>query len=204
MFKVIEMGTLIQKFCFWQVQHIQGLPKDWEEKVDKVHQLFSRVPHYNKVRLLKVYLLNFRKSINLLSDDWFLLLLQNLKQYELDYRDRGRAGLRIQSSVKNFQLTLEVLLTTLIYDFSDKHLNYATQLPRYILVSSISFSRSGFELVHLTLYIMLYHLNFLKDVPTLASCTLLDASNLNLDYKMNAIHFEWNGEDPCPERRCLI
>lgn len=62
-----------------QVQHIQGLPKDWEEKVDKVHQLFSRVPHYNK----------------------------NLKQYELDYRDRGRAGLRIQSSVKNFQLTLE-------------------------------------------------------------------------------------------------
>ncbi|XP_062156639.1 tubby-like protein 8 [Alnus glutinosa] len=62
-----------------QVQHIHGLPKDWEEKVDRVHQLFSRVPHYNKI----------------------------LKQYELDYRDRGRAGLRIQSSVKNFQLTLE-------------------------------------------------------------------------------------------------
>ncbi|KAE7997192.1 hypothetical protein FH972_001847 [Carpinus fangiana] len=62
-----------------QVQHIHGLPKDWEEKVDRVHQLFSRVPHFNKI----------------------------LKQYELDYRDRGRAGLRIQSSVKNFQLTLE-------------------------------------------------------------------------------------------------
>ncbi|KAK4590064.1 hypothetical protein RGQ29_020578 [Quercus rubra] len=29
------------------------------------------------------------------------------KQYELDYRDRGRGGLKIQSSVKNFQLTLE-------------------------------------------------------------------------------------------------
>ncbi|KAG6728186.1 hypothetical protein I3842_02G160700 [Carya illinoinensis] len=62
-----------------QVQHIHGLPKDWEGKVDKVHQLFSRVPHYNKIS----------------------------KQNELDYRDRGRAGLRIQSSVKNFQLTLE-------------------------------------------------------------------------------------------------
>ncbi|CAK9134229.1 unnamed protein product [Ilex paraguariensis] len=62
-----------------QMQHINGLPKDWEEKMDKVHQLFSRVPHYNNVT----------------------------KQYELDFRDRGRAGLRIQSSVKNFQLTLE-------------------------------------------------------------------------------------------------
>ncbi|CAN6700656.1 unnamed protein product [Malus baccata var. baccata] len=62
-----------------QVQHIKGLPKDWEGKLDKVHQLFSRVPHYNKIS----------------------------KQYELDFRDRGRAGLRIRSSVKNFQLTLE-------------------------------------------------------------------------------------------------
>ncbi|PQQ17479.1 tubby-like protein 8 [Prunus yedoensis var. nudiflora] len=62
-----------------QVQHIKGLPKEWEEKLDKVHQLCSRVPNYNKIS----------------------------KQYELDFRDRGRAGLRIQSSVKNFQLTLE-------------------------------------------------------------------------------------------------
>ncbi|PON52766.1 Tubby, C-terminal [Parasponia andersonii] len=62
-----------------QVQHIKGLPKDWEVKKDKVHQLFSRVPQYNKIS----------------------------RQYELDFRDSGRAGLRIQSSVKNFQLTLE-------------------------------------------------------------------------------------------------
>nr|CAN62178.1 hypothetical protein VITISV_016672 [Vitis vinifera] len=62
-----------------QIQHINGLPNDWESKKDKVHQLFSRVPHYNSVS----------------------------KQYELDFRERGRAGLRIQSSVKNFQLTLE-------------------------------------------------------------------------------------------------
>ncbi|PRQ50351.1 putative transcription factor TUBBY family [Rosa chinensis] len=62
-----------------QVQHIKGLPTDWEGKMDKIHQLYSRVPLYNKIS----------------------------KQYELDFRDRGRAGLRIQSSVKNFQLTLE-------------------------------------------------------------------------------------------------
>eukprot|EP00257_Ricinus_communis_P024619 XP_025012033.1 tubby-like protein 8 isoform X2 [Ricinus communis] len=62
-----------------QMQHINGLPKDWEGKVEKVHQLHSRSPNYN----------NFSR------------------QYELDYRDRGRAGLRIQRSVKNFQLTLE-------------------------------------------------------------------------------------------------
>ncbi|XP_058195759.1 tubby-like protein 8 isoform X1 [Rhododendron vialii] len=63
-----------------QVQHVAGLPKDWEGKANKVHQLFSRIPHYN----------------NQLS-----------KQYELDYRDRTQVGLRIQSSVKNFQLILE-------------------------------------------------------------------------------------------------
>ncbi|WOH09972.1 hypothetical protein DCAR_0729433 [Daucus carota subsp. sativus] len=63
-----------------QVQHINGLPKDWEEKMDKVHQLFSRIPHYNS----------------------------NSKQYELDFRERrGKNGLKIKSSVKNFQLTLE-------------------------------------------------------------------------------------------------
>ncbi|KAM7480254.1 hypothetical protein LguiA_028467 [Lonicera macranthoides] len=32
---------------------------------------------------------------------------QASKQYELDFRERGRSGLKIQSSVKNFQLTLE-------------------------------------------------------------------------------------------------
>ncbi|KAI3785959.1 hypothetical protein L1987_45085 [Smallanthus sonchifolius] len=30
------------------------------------------------------------------------------KQYELDFRNRGKAGLKIQSSVKNFQLTMEI------------------------------------------------------------------------------------------------
>ncbi|XP_059642617.1 tubby-like protein 8 [Cornus florida] len=69
----------MQLKCSTQIQHISGLPKDWEEKKEKVHQLFSRVPQYNNIS----------------------------KQYELDFRDRGRAGLRIQSSVKNFQLTLE-------------------------------------------------------------------------------------------------
>ncbi|CAJ1954953.1 unnamed protein product [Sphenostylis stenocarpa] len=62
-----------------QVQHIKGLPMNWEEKLDKVHQLFSKVPLYNKIS----------------------------KQYELDFRDKGKAGVRIQRSVKNFQLTLE-------------------------------------------------------------------------------------------------
>ncbi|XP_038993366.1 LOW QUALITY PROTEIN: tubby-like protein 8 [Hibiscus syriacus] len=63
-----------------QMQHINGLPKDWEGKMDKIHKLFTRIPRYNNM----------------------------LNQYELDFRERGRAaGLRIQSSVKNFQLTLE-------------------------------------------------------------------------------------------------
>ncbi|XP_019457363.1 PREDICTED: tubby-like protein 8 [Lupinus angustifolius] len=62
-----------------QAQHIKGLPMDWEGKLDKVHQLFSRVPLYNKIS----------------------------KQFELDFRDKGRAGLRIQTSIKNFQLTSE-------------------------------------------------------------------------------------------------
>lgn len=52
-----------------QVQHINGLPTEWEVNKDKVHQLFSKVPHYNKIS----------------------------KQYELDFRDRGgRSGLKIQ------------------------------------------------------------------------------------------------------------
>lgn len=61
------------------MQHVNGLARDWEGKMDKVHKLCSRTPRYNNMS----------------------------KQYELDFRDRGRAGLRIQSSVKNFQLTLE-------------------------------------------------------------------------------------------------
>ncbi|CAE5957630.1 unnamed protein product [Arabidopsis arenosa] len=61
-----------------QVQQASKLPLDWLENKDKVQKLCSRIPHYNKIS----------------------------KQHELDFRDRGRTGLRIQSSVKNFQLTL--------------------------------------------------------------------------------------------------
>lgn len=40
------------KMCtFGQAQHINRLPKDWEEKMDKVHQLFSKVPHYDNVSM---------------------------------------------------------------------------------------------------------------------------------------------------------
>ncbi|XP_051147899.1 tubby-like protein 8 [Andrographis paniculata] len=67
-----------------QQQHMNGLPMEWENNKDRVHQLFSKIPSYNKYS----------------------------KQYELDYRDRGRgggggAGYQILSSMKNFQLTLE-------------------------------------------------------------------------------------------------
>ncbi|KNA06588.1 hypothetical protein SOVF_179600 [Spinacia oleracea] len=62
-------------------QDMKVLPSEWEGKLgqDQVHHLLSRVPHYNKTS----------------------------KQYELDFREKLRAGLRIQSSVKNFQLTME-------------------------------------------------------------------------------------------------
>jgi len=43
--------------------------------------------------------------------------------------------------------------------------------------------------MHLTGYIMLYYLNFLKDISTLTSCTLLDLSTLNLDYELDTIYF---------------
>ncbi|KAK9149890.1 hypothetical protein Scep_008647 [Stephania cephalantha] len=62
-----------------QFQHINGLPKDWEVKKDKTQQLFSRNPHYNRF----------------------------LRSYELDFRERAKAELKIQRSTKNFQLTLE-------------------------------------------------------------------------------------------------
>ncbi|KAJ8641180.1 hypothetical protein MRB53_017874 [Persea americana] len=63
-----------------QIQHVNRLPKNWEEKMNKTHLLFSKVPHYNNIS----------------------------KRYELDFRERGRAsGLRIQPSVKNFQLVME-------------------------------------------------------------------------------------------------
>ena len=79
---------------------------EWEEKLDKVHQLFSRVPLYNKVGLKGDILLSHLSVRN--QDLTNIGFLQISKQFELDFRDRGRAELRIQRSVKNFQLTLEV------------------------------------------------------------------------------------------------
>ncbi|KAL0354956.1 UNVERIFIED_CONTAM: Tubby-like protein 8 [Sesamum radiatum] len=77
---IVTANLVGSKYHIWdQIQHINGLPAEWEGNKDKVHQLFSKVPSYNKFS----------------------------KRYELDFRDRGRAGLKIQSSVKNFQLTLE-------------------------------------------------------------------------------------------------
>uniref|UniRef100_I1NXV3 Tubby C-terminal domain-containing protein n=1 Tax=Oryza glaberrima TaxID=4538 RepID=I1NXV3_ORYGL len=63
-----------------QIQHISGLPKDWQEKKIKADQLCSRSPFYNNMT----------------------------KRYELDFRERaGRMGYKVQPSVKNFQMTLE-------------------------------------------------------------------------------------------------
>ncbi|KAG9455815.1 hypothetical protein H6P81_000323 [Aristolochia fimbriata] len=63
-----------------QIQHLNGLPSNWEEKMSKTQKLYSKVPKYN----------------------------HETKRYELDFRERGKpSGLRIRSSVKNFQLTME-------------------------------------------------------------------------------------------------
>jgi len=37
-----------------------------------------------------------------------------------------------------------------------------------------------------------------KNLNNVKSCTLLDASTLNLDHKIDSIHLIWNGEDPIP------
>uniref|UniRef100_A0A804PF53 Tubby C-terminal domain-containing protein n=1 Tax=Zea mays TaxID=4577 RepID=A0A804PF53_MAIZE len=64
-----------------QIQHVSGLPKDWQEKKSRADQLCSRAPFYNHMT----------------------------KRYELDFRERaGRMGYKVQTSVKNFQMTLEV------------------------------------------------------------------------------------------------
>ncbi|XP_020572375.1 tubby-like protein 4 [Phalaenopsis equestris] len=63
-----------------QIQEIIGLPKYWEEKKNIADQLFSRVPYYNNIT----------------------------KRYELDFRQgAGKTGSQIQTSAKNFQLTME-------------------------------------------------------------------------------------------------
>ncbi|EAZ21964.1 hypothetical protein OsJ_05617 [Oryza sativa Japonica Group] len=68
------------EFPVVEIQHISGLPKDWQEKKIKADQLCSRSPFYNNMT----------------------------KRYELDFRERaGRMGYKVQPSVKNFQMTLE-------------------------------------------------------------------------------------------------
>ncbi|KAF8783848.1 hypothetical protein HU200_000290 [Digitaria exilis] len=63
-----------------QIQHVSGLPKDWQEKKSRADQLCSRAPFYNHMT----------------------------KRYELDFRERaGRMGYKVQTSVKNFQMTME-------------------------------------------------------------------------------------------------
>ncbi|XP_066373744.1 tubby-like protein 4 [Miscanthus floridulus] len=61
-----------------QIQHVSGLPKDWQEK---------------KIRVVMVPCASSR---------------QMTKRYELDFRERARRmGCKVQTSVKNFQMTLE-------------------------------------------------------------------------------------------------
>ncbi|CAD6247854.1 unnamed protein product [Miscanthus lutarioriparius] len=63
-----------------QIQHVSGLPKDWQEKKSRADPLCSRAPFYNHMT----------------------------KRYELDFRERaGRMGYKVQTSVKNFQMILE-------------------------------------------------------------------------------------------------
>ncbi|RZC61877.1 hypothetical protein C5167_023625 [Papaver somniferum] len=31
------------------IEHVKGLPKDWEGKMSKLHQLFSQIPQYNRI-----------------------------------------------------------------------------------------------------------------------------------------------------------
>ncbi|XP_020265803.1 tubby-like protein 4 isoform X2 [Asparagus officinalis] len=77
---VPTVTTLTGSFRIMKINHINGLPKDWEKKGNKAHQLFSRAPHYNYAS----------------------------KHNELDFRERaGKTMPKIQTSVKNFQLTME-------------------------------------------------------------------------------------------------
>ncbi|XP_068652061.1 tubby-like protein 4 [Aristolochia californica] len=63
-----------------QIQHLNGLPSNWEQKMSKTQRLYSKVPKFNN----------------------------DMKRYELDFREKGKpSGLRIRSSVKNFQLIME-------------------------------------------------------------------------------------------------
>jgi hypothetical protein len=47
--------------------------------------------------------------------------------------------------------------------------------------------------VYLMVYMMSHYLNFLKNMLTLASCTLLDASIINPDYEIDSFQMKWRG-----------
>jgi hypothetical protein len=95
-----------------------GLPKDWEENSNKVYELCSRKPHYNRVKQASflpwwfwiwfkgsyVWDFYFHKTLFF----FYSRLSQVMRRYELDYRDRTRGGYKIQTSSKNFQLVMEV------------------------------------------------------------------------------------------------
>ncbi|PKA67057.1 Tubby-like protein 4 [Apostasia shenzhenica] len=68
-----------QQSMHLKIQHIHDLPRNWEERKKGADQLVSRPPYYNNIT----------------------------KRQELDFKERGRAAFRIQTSVKNFQLTME-------------------------------------------------------------------------------------------------
>uniref|UniRef100_A0A453NIX8 Tubby C-terminal domain-containing protein n=2 Tax=Aegilops tauschii subsp. strangulata TaxID=200361 RepID=A0A453NIX8_AEGTS len=89
-----------------QIQHVSGLPKDWQEKRSRAEQLCSRSPFYNNMT----------------------------KRYELDFRERvGRMGYKVQTSVKNFQMTLEVkflLQLSMGLDQTEQHIMISTTCAR--------------------------------------------------------------------------
>ncbi|CAN6482261.1 unnamed protein product [Victoria cruziana] len=71
--------SMLLKSVGTQIRHVGGLPLDWQDKICKTDQLYSKIPCYN----------------------------QSSKRYELDFRERAKDGLQIRPSVKNFQLTME-------------------------------------------------------------------------------------------------
>lgn len=66
-----------------QVQHVKGLPMKWEGKLDKVHQLFSKAPLYNKVgrslkgQFLCVYNQAYASGLDLIFY-WFFRFQSNM------------------------------------------------------------------------------------------------------------------------------
>ncbi|KAH9613303.1 hypothetical protein KSS87_012386 [Heliosperma pusillum] len=100
-----QRQPLLSKNTNTQIQHMKGLPLEWDD--NQVQLLHSNVPYYNKIQHMKGLPLEW-------DDNQVQLLHSNVpyynkasKQYELDFREKVKAGLKIQSSVKNFQLTME-------------------------------------------------------------------------------------------------